>query len=94
MTKEFIKWRIAREKQVQILNVGYELGLNQPEYALSYRGKNHRLVLIRDRETYAHGMTNITQTILALRGINNLFDFSYNGFESVDEWLESFLEEN
>ena len=94
MTKEFIKWRIAIEKQVHILNTGYELGLNEPEYAISYRGKNRRLVLTRDGTTLAYGMHNITQTLLYLRGIKNLFDFSFKGYESVDEWLESYLEEN
>ena len=58
--KNFQSWRVITERRINDLNT---LTGEKHAYALAYRGRNHRLVLIDCSKTLASGMVNINQVL-------------------------------
>ena len=74
LSRKFLEWRAVTLYHIEQLNDGYSLGLNVPYYELGWRGKNHRLVLLRDGEAIAAGMIHITQTLITLRKLKHYYE--------------------
>ena len=72
LSPKFRWWRTIIERQLVKLNEDFDLGKTEYFYEIGYRGKNHRMVLLRNEETYAVGMINISQVVMKLRGIHFL----------------------
>ena len=62
------------DRHLCILNFEWELGYNTPYYSIGFRGKNHRMVLLRDGEPVCAGMIHITNYVMYVRGIKHWFE--------------------
>lgn len=74
LSRRFLEWRAVLDRHLCILNFEWELGYNTPYYSIGFRGKNRRMVLLRDEEPVCAGMYHITQYVMKLRGINHWFE--------------------
>lgn len=74
LSRRFLEWRAVLDTHLAILNEKAELGYNEPYYEIGFRGKNHRMVLLRDGEPVCAGMTHITHYVMYIRGIKHWYE--------------------
>ena len=74
LSRRFLQWRAVLDKHLEILNEDWSLGLNVPYYEIGFRGKNHRMVLLRDGDPICAGMTHITHYVMYVRGIKHWYE--------------------
>lgn len=61
----FENWIKQLNKDIQYLNqASYKFDVNADYFELGFRGKHHRLVLIKNGETIACGMREITEAMI------------------------------
>ena len=65
-------WQVLTLRRIDKLNEDILLGTAKEVYDLGYRGKNHCVVLLRDDEVIARGITQINALLDLIEGFKKL----------------------
>ena len=74
LSRRFLQWRAVLDKHLEKMNEGWSLGFKVPYYEIGYRGKNRRMVLLRDGTPICAGMYHITQYVMFVRKIAHFYE--------------------